>query len=116
MTLDRNGEPFEGTADELKRHNAKLKKQAQRAGKRQVSFLLEPRAAEALDKVLAFGGMSLPVELFSQQVLKLAQLVDGDPAAATMWLSFGQLRGDLSKWLAQINPAVDPQPEVSDDD
>lgn len=109
---DRNGQPFDGTAEELKRHNAKLKKQAQRAGKRQVSVTLEPRAAEALDKVLAFSGMSLPVELISQQVMKLAQLVDGDPAAATMWLSFGRLEGDLSKYLAQINPMVDPGDDV----
>lgn len=111
---DRNGQPFDGTAAELKRHNAKLKKQAQRAGKRQVSLVLEDRAAAALDRVMKFAGMGQPLELFSQQVLKLEQLIDGDPAAATMWLSFGRVQGDLSKWLAQINPAVDPSPEDTD--
>lgn len=111
---DRNGDTFEGTPAELKRHNAKLKKREQREGKRVVTVELEPRAAEALKRVMAFAGLRLPVELISQQLIKLEQLVDGDPASATMWLSFGRLQGDLSKWLAQINPAVDPEPEDED--
>lgn len=71
---DRNGEPFTGTPEELKRHNNKLTKRAARAKSRQFSMDLPVGLAQQLDRVANAAGCS-PQELISTHIGLLDELL-----------------------------------------
>lgn len=74
---DRNGELFEGTAAELRKHNDKLRKREYRKGVgRTVVLPLKPSTSDALQRLQARFGFEDPRELISQVVHRLDELAD----------------------------------------
>lgn len=76
---DRNGEPFTGTKEELKRHNNKLCKRAGRAKADPVLSLPLPAGiAQALERICAAAGYEDPRELLDLQIRRLDALLTSD--------------------------------------
>jgi len=71
---DRNGEPFEGTPAELKRHNNKLAKRAARAAAPEFSMPLPTGTSAALSRVADAAGCS-PQELLTTHIHLLDELL-----------------------------------------
>lgn len=104
MLTDRNGDPFEGTPAELKRHNNKLCKRAARAVADPVLPLpLPPGIATALDRICRAGGFEDPRELLTTVILKLEAIWDaGDRRQFERLTTMTVTVGNLDKWLPLI--------------
>ena len=100
---DRNGDPFTGTSEELKRHNAKLRKQASRAAADPVLALpLPPGLAQALDRVCGAGGFDDQREAISQLILGADKMLTSDRPQFDKLTNVTVTIGNLDKWLALI--------------
>lgn len=111
--FDRNGKPFSGTPEELKRHNAKLRKQASRAAAEPVlSLPLPPGTAAALERVCAAAGFDDPRELIAAQVHRLDALLASDRHAFDKQTRVTVTVGNLDKWL----PLIGAEPEQGEDE
>lgn len=107
---DRNGDPFTGTPDELKRHNNKLCKRAGRAKADPVLDLPLPMGlARALGRICEAGGFTDQREAVSQLILGTDRLLASDPHAFDALVKVTVTIGKLDKWLALIGdePALD---------
>lgn len=80
MTLrDCQGAPFEGTPEELKRHNAKLRKRASRANAEpELRLPLPAGTAAALAEVVEAAGFDDPRDFLAFQIHRLHMLLWGD--------------------------------------
>lgn len=97
---DRNGDPFYGSTAELKRHNAKLRKQASRAAAEPVlSLPLPPGTAAALERICAAAGFDDPRELIAAQIHRLDALLTSDRHAFKEQTRVTVTVGNLDKWL-----------------
>lgn len=115
MTIqrDRNGDPFTGTPEELKRHNAKLRKQASRAAAEPVlSLPLPPGTAAALERICAAARFDDPRELLAAQVHRLDALLSSDRPAFEQQTRVTVTVGNLDKWL----PLIGAEPEQGEDE
>lgn len=75
MIRDRNGDAFEGSPDELRRHNDKLRKRDARAKADPVITLPLPAGtAAALADVMARAGFDDPRDFLAFQIHRLASL------------------------------------------
>lgn len=111
--LDRNGHPFSGTPEELKRHNAKLRKQASRAAAEPVlSLPLPPGTAAALERICAAAGFDDSRELIAAQVHRLDALLASDRHAFDQQTRVTVTVGNLDKWL----PLIGAEPEQGEDE
>lgn len=100
---DRNGDPFTGTPDELKRHNAKLRKQASRAKADPVLELpLPPGVAAALERICTAAGFEDPRELIDLQIRRLDALLISDRHLFDSLTSVTVTVGSLDKWLVLL--------------
>lgn len=107
MTLhDRNGAPFHGTKEELRRHNNTLAQRARRASLRRLELQLPAGTGAALDRICARGGFEEPQELLALQIHRLDRLSD---AEFDQWVKFNTAPGDLSKYHDQIGAYVAPE-------
>lgn len=98
--IDRNGDPFDGTPDELRRHNDKLRKRAARAVADPVITLPLPAGtAAALANVMQRAGFDDPRDFIAFQIHRLASL-DG-PEFDAQTRRTVRVTG-LGKYLAQI--------------
>ena len=103
MLTDRNGDLFTGTPEELKRHNAKLRKQASRAAADPILALpLPPGLARALDRVCAAGGFDDQREAVSQLILGADKLLACDRPRFDKLTNVTVTIGSLGKWLPLI--------------
>lgn len=113
MTYDRNGDPFTGTPEELKRHNAKLRKQASRAAAEPVlSLPLPSGTAAALTRICAASGFDDPRELIAAQLHRLDALLTSDRHAFDQQTRVTVTVGNLDKWL----PLIGAEPEQEEDE
>lgn len=111
--FDRNGDPFYGTPEELKRHNAKLRKQASRAAAEPVlSLPLPPGTAAALERVCAAARFDDPRELIATQIHRLDALLACDRHAFDKQTRVTVTVGNLDKWL----PLIGAEPEQGEDE
>lgn len=107
IEYDRNGDPFEGTPDELRKHNDKLRKRAARAKADPVlSLPLPPGTAAALADVMQRAGFDDPRDFIAFQIHRLAALDSPEfdaQAKRTVRVS------GLDKYLAKIGgKPIDP--------
>lgn len=71
---DRNGELFTGTREELRRHNDKLRKRAERANKKPaINFECGPGTMDALHRVMQRAGFKNLADFLTFQI----HLIDG---------------------------------------
>ena len=110
---DRNGDPFSGTPEELKRHNAKLRKQASRAAADPVLALpLPPGLARALDRVCEAGGFTDMREAISQLILGADKMLTSDRPQFDKLTNVTVTIGSLDKWLPLIGAEPTPEDEL----
>lgn len=110
---DRNGDPFTGTPEELKRHNAKLRKQASRArGPDYLMLPLPQGTAAALSRVIRAAGFDDPRELIAAQIHQLDALLTSDRHAFDQQTRVTVTVGNLDKWL----PLIGAEPETLEDE
>lgn len=110
--IDRNGKPFDGTPEDLKRHNAKLRKQESRA--RAVPNLTLPTPAgtqRALDRICKASGFDDPREFLAHQIHRLDALLTSDSHAFVEQTRVTVTVGNLDKWL----PLIGAEPEAGDE-
>lgn len=109
MLTDRNGEPFEGTAAELRRHNDKLRKRDERAKADPTVVLpLPPGTAKALADVMQRAGFDDARDFLAYQIHRLASLDSPEFEAQTRRTV--QV-GDLSHYFKQIAGYVPTEDE-----
>lgn len=113
---DRNGQPFTGTPEELKRHNAKLRKQASRAKAAPVLELpLPPGIDAALNRVCAAAGFEDPRELLDLQIRSLDALLVSDRQLFDALTRVTVTVSGLEKYYPLLNgvDSTEPQPAQS---
>lgn len=102
---DRNGDPFEGTPAELRKHNEKLRKRAERASKPKPIYLpLPPGTAAALQRLLVRSGFDDPCDFLAFQIHRLDALPDG-PAFDAEAIRTVRVHG-LEKYLERLGHPV----------
>lgn len=110
---DRNGDPFPGTREELRRHNNKLCKQASRAkADPALSLPTPPGIAGALARICEQAGFEDPRELLSTVILKLDALRTDDRQQFDKLTSVTVSIGCLEKYL----PLIGADPGDQEDD
>lgn len=104
MIKDRNGDPFTGTPDELRRHNDKLRKRDEREkADPKVILPLPEGTAAALADVMARAGFDDPRDFLAFQIHRLA-LLDGPEFDAQAKRTV-RVNG-LEKYLGKIGAPV----------
>jgi hypothetical protein len=114
--LDRNGQPFEGTAAELKKHNDKLRKRQARAVPSDpvISLPLPAGTAAALADVMARAGFDDPRDFLAFQIHRLALLDSPDFELQTK-RTVRVRANDLKKYHHLLD-GFTPDPEDTDDE
>ncbi|MNJ10734.1 hypothetical protein D3C77_48980 [compost metagenome] len=109
---DRNGTAFVGTPEELKRHNAKLRKQASRAkAASNLALPTPPGTARALQRICQAAGFEDPREFLANQIHRLDALLTCDSHAFVEQTRVTVTVGNLDKWL----PLIGDEPEDGDE-
>lgn len=105
---DRDGQPFDGTAADLKRHNAKLRQRARRAkAPRHIELPVSGALDRAIAANMARGGFDDARELIELVQLNLARLDDDTFQRVT-----AVPRHDVSDVVARYAHLIHPtQPE-----
>lgn len=108
---DRNGDPFEGTPDDLRRHNAKLYKREQRASTPKPIYLpFAPGTAAALQRLLDRTGFDDPRDFLAFQIHRLDALPDG-PAFDAEAIRTVRVHG-LERYFGQLGHPVPDDDEL----
>lgn len=111
MIRDRHGKLFTGTAEELHRHNEKLRKRDERAakklkGEQEIKLPLPAGTAAALADVMQRAGFDDPRDFIAFQIHRLASL-DG-PEFQQQTTRTVRV-GNLDKYIDQIAGFVPPE-------
>jgi hypothetical protein len=102
MITDRNGEPFDGTPAELKRHNNKLCKRAARSANPDFTMPYPAGLQAAMGRICKAADCS-PQELFSTTLVLLDRLLTaGDSQEFKKRTQMTVTIGNLDKWLPLI--------------
>lgn len=110
MLTDRNGDPFEGTPAELKRHNNKLCKRAARSANPDFTMPYPAGLQAAMGRICEAAGCS-PQELFSTTLVLLDRLLTaGDSKKFKCRTEMTVTIGNLDKWL----PLIGQDPDLFD--
>lgn len=105
MPIDRHGKPFEGTADEFRKHQEKLRKQDERASKPKPIYLpFAPGTAAALQRLLDRTGFDDPRDFLAFQIHRLDALPDG-PAFDAEAIRTVRVQG-LERYFGQLGRPV----------
>lgn len=111
---DRNGDPFEGTPAELKRHNNKLCKREARAAAPEFSMPLPTGTSAALTRVADAAGCS-PQELLTTHIHLLDELLSsGDCHTFKRFTERTVTVSGLEKYFHLIGQEPEPDDEFSE--
>lgn len=106
---DREGKPFEGTPEELKRHNAKLYKRQQRAADGPTfAFPTPPGTLAAIERLKAATGITHTAELLATLVDLADQARAKDSPILKMLTERTIDVGNLEHWVERL-PGHDQQ-------